>query len=514
LGNDTNKELKQEKEKRLCLEERYRSLLRLSTDGVVIYDMEGNTVYISPAFTRIYGWTLEELAGKHVEFMVESEKEATMAIIDVLVASGAPCHGFETKRYSKDGQILDVSISAARFNDHKGDPAGTIAVHRDISDKKKMELQIRRSLKMETIGTLAGSIAHDFNNLLMGILGRTSLAQLDAEPSEPSIDHFKAIEGYVKNAAELTRQLLGFARGDKYELKHIDLNRLITTQNRMYGRTKEEISFRESLDKNLWTVDADQGQLEQVLLSIYINAWNAMPGGGTLLVQTVNTNVNKINAGNLKINPGKYVRVIISDTGAGMDAPTQQRIFDPFFSTETPGRERGLGLASAYGIIKNYKGTITVSSEKDEGTAYAIYLPASLQERSQENKLWAKAVGGEKTVLIIDDENMFLEIGQSIMKKLGYGVLLANSGQEALKLYGEYMGDIDIVILDMIMPGMNGSEIYDRLKEIDSDVKVLLSSGYNINDQATDIMERGCNGFIQKPFNADELSVAIQKILP
>jgi len=250
-----------------------------------------------------------------------------------------------------------------------------------------------------------------------------------------------------------------------------------------------------------------------MLLNIYINAWQAMLGGGNLYVQTENSIIDQDYTKPFQINPGNYVKISITDTGVGMDATTRQRIFDPFFTTKEMGRGTGLGLASAYGIIKNHLGFINVYSEKGEGTTFNIYLPASEKEVVKEEDLSEEASRGTETILLVDDEEMIIEVGRQFIEKLGYNVLTAKGGKEALKIYEKNRGQIDMVVLDMIMPEMGGGDTYDKLKAIHPDIRVLLSSGYSINGQATEILDRGCDGFIQKPFNLVKLSKKIRRIL-
>jgi CheY-like chemotaxis protein len=306
---------------------------------------------------------------------------------------------------------------------------------------------------------------------------------------------------------------LGFARGGKYEVKPTDLNELITSSTVLFGRTKKEISIHRKMQVDLWTVEVDQRQIEQVALNLYVNAWHSMPGGGKLFLETKNVMLDDDFVKPFELGPGKYVEISVTDTGVGMDQTTQKRIFDPFFTTKEMGRGTGLGLASAYGIIKNHSGIINVFSEKGKGASFNIYLPASEKEVVKEKKLAKEILKGYGTILLVDDEDMIIDVGKELLKKMGYKVLVTKSGKAAVELYEANKDEIDIVILDMIMPNMGGGDTYDKLKEVDSDIKVLLSSGYSVDGQATEILERGCNGFIQKPFNMIDLSQKIRKIL-
>ena len=368
--------------------------------------------------------------------------------------------------------------------------------------------------KMEAVGTLAGGIAHDFNNLLMGFQGNLSLMLLDVDPKHPHHDYLMNMEDYVKRGSELTRQILGFARGGKYEVKPTDLNELLDKSSEMFSRTKKEILIHKKFQANLWPVEVDRGQIEQVLLNLFVNAWQAMPSGGKLFIETENMIIGEKDLHkHYALTPGKYVRISVTDTGVGMDKTTRERVFEPFFTTKEVGRGTGLGLASAYGIIKNHSGNIEVDSEINQGTTFKVYLPISKKTVIAENTVIGKTYKGRETILLIDDEAMIARTGRRMLEKLGYHVLVAESGQAALEIFEEFRDRIDLIVLDMIMPGMGGSEIFDRLKTLDPSIRVLLSSGYSLNGQASKIMKRGCEGFIQKPFNIEQFSKKIREIL-
>jgi len=491
----------------------YRSLLHSSADAIVIYDLEGTVEYISPVFTQIFGWTLEELKGKQIPFLPEFEKESTMAIIKDLVEKGTPCHGFETKRYTKDGRLLEVSISASRYDDHQGKPAGTLVILRDISEKKKFEAKLQYMERMEAIGTLAGGIAHDFNNLMMGMQGNISLILYDTDFSHPYNERLKNIEKLIQSGSELTRQLLGYARKGKYEVKAINLNQIVKYNSETFGRTRKNITIHREFAEDLLAIKADESQIGQVLINLYINAADAMPDGGELILKTMNVTHKKMKNKRYDPKPGRYVLLQVTDNGTGMDEKTMERIFEPFFTTKEMGGGSGLGLASVYGIIKGHGGYIEVDSEKGLGTTFSIYLPASDQSVQKPSEPYEQVIKGDKTVLLVDDEEIVIDVAVELLKKLGYNVIEAGSGKEAIQLFGEWCDKIDMVILDIIMPDIGGGEVYDRIKEIDPQVKVLLSSGYSIDGQATDILERGCNSFIQKPFSMAVLSKKIREVL-
>ena len=394
-----------------------------------------------------------------------------------------------------------------------GEISGVVEFVRDITAKRKMEGQLMQARKMEAIGTLAGGIAHDFNNLLMGIQGRASLMLTDLDPAHPHVEHLKGIEEYVKSAADLTKQLLGFARGGKYETKPTDMSDLVANSARLFGRTRKEITLKTKFALNLRPVEVDRHQLEQVFLNLFVNAWQSMPGGGELYLETENTDLDAAYARSHHAEPGPYVKISVTDTGTGMDEATCSRIFDPFFTTKAMGRGTGLGLASVYGIITNHKGIITVYSEKGCGTTFNIYLPASEKEVPREAAPTPTLVKGKGTILLVDDEPLVLAVAGPMVERLGYRVISARSGREAVAVVAQKAAAIDLVILDMIMPDMSGGETFDRLQAIDPDLNVLLSSGYSLNGRAAEILKRGCRGFIQKPFSIQQLSEKIGQLL-
>jgi PAS domain S-box-containing protein len=426
----------------------------------------------------------------------------------------------EKKYIRKDGNIIWGRLSVRAIRDTTDHILYVLPFIVDITDRKKAEEEkekLERGLlhaqKMEAIGTLAGGIAHDINNLLMGIQGYASLILLDTDVGDPHYKKLKSIEEQVKSGSDLTGQLLGFARGGRYEIRPTDLNEVVRKTSTMFGRTKKEIAIRQKYQEDLWPVEVDRGQIEQVLLNLYVNAWQAMPGGGELYLETANIVLDENYTKASSVAHGKYVKISVTDTGTGMDEKTRARIFEPFFTTKEMGRGTGLGLATVYGIIKGHKGIINVYSEKGQGTTFNIYLPASEKEVTKGIKASNKLLRGNETMLLVDDEEMILAVTREILESLGYTILAAGSGREAIDTYSKNKEKIDLVILDMIMPEMGGGETFDRLKEINPDIKVILSSGYALNGQANKIMERGCRAFIQKPFTKLALNKTIKQAL-
>jgi PAS domain S-box-containing protein len=413
----------------------------------------------------------------------------------------------------KDGSMDWVQRKLCPWRHRSNEIGGLIMFTEVITEKKRLEDQLRQSQKMEAIGTLAGGIAHDFNNLLMGIQGRASLISIDLEPSHPHAKHIKAIEDCIRGGTHLTKQLLGFARGGKYEVRPIDINELLLESATMFGRTKKEIHIHTKLQTQPIVVEADRRQIEQVLLNLYINAWQAMPDGGELYLETRIVTLGDAYCKPYQVKPGDYAKVSVTDTGIGMDESIRQQIFDPFFTTKDKGRGTGLGLASAYGIIKNHSGIITVNSHVGQGTRFNIYLAITDKKVYRDVPIGTGLVKGSETILLVEDEDLVIQVGQALLERLGYRVIVAKDGKKAVDTIEKKGDEIDLVILDLIMPEMGGDKAFDLIREIQPAMPVILSSGYSINDQATAIMQRGCNDFIQKPFTISALSQKVRKIL-
>jgi two-component system cell cycle sensor histidine kinase/response regulator CckA len=493
-------------------EARLRAIFEATPDPLVVYDNQGRVQYLNPAFTRVFDWRLEDLRDKRIPFVPDDRTQSTASMIAELYATGKPIR-METRRLTRDGRTLDVFIGAADIKGDGTDTAGMVVSLTDLTDRKKLEYQFHTAQRLEALGTLAGGIAHDFNNLLMGIQGRTSLMLLDGESGGGHTEHLLEIEAYVKKSAELTRQLLGFARGGKYDVKPVDLNRLVRQSAEMFARTHRDITVELRCQSDISVVDADRGQIEQVLLNLYLNAVQAMPGGGRIQIETARVSLDAAAVQSHELEPGPYVKLSVSDTGSGIAEDTLHHIFEPFFTTKTHGRSSGLGLASAYGIIKNHGGFITVDSRRGEGAAFHIFLPASDKEIAADVSAPQKLVTGSGTILLVDDEAMILDVGAQMLRRLGYSVLTAAGGRDALAVYRRQHEAIDLVILDMIMPDMDGNQTYEALTAIDPGVCVMLATGFSINEKAESMLKCGCRGFIQKPFDINALSQKIHEVI-
>ncbi len=495
-------------------EERFRAFVEKSPLGISLIADNGEYKYINPQFTNIFGYTIEDIPTGNAWFNTSfPDKEYRQKVIrrwiddknQINIGQARPRVFSVT---CKDGAQKKIHFRPVTMENHD-----QFVIYEDITEKSILEQQLVQAQKFEAIGTLAGGIAHNFNNILMGIQGRSSLMSLELEPSHPNLEHIKSIEKCVQSATGLTKQLLGFARGGKYEVKPININDLVLNSATMFSRTRKEINVHTKIHQSKLLVDADRGQIEQVFLNLYINAWQAMPGGGELYLETSAVALDDNDCKPFDAKPGRYAKVSVTDTGIGMNENTRHRIFDPFFTTKEKSRGTGLGLASAYGIIKNHGGIITVNSKMNHGTTFDIFLQISEKEIHPEIATDRAMVKGSGTILLVDDEDMIINVSQALLEKLGYQVIAVKSGEEAVEVVLRMGSGIDLVILDMIMPGMDGGTTFDRIREIHPRMPVLLSSGYAVDGQSSEILRRGCNGFIQKPFNIAKLSQKIRKIV-
>jgi len=383
----------------------------------------------------------------------------------------------------------------------------------EIAERKNLEKQLLHSQKIEAIGTMAAGIAHDFNNILSGIQGNTSLALLNMKEDNIYFHKFKDIESYSTGGMELTRQLLDFASSETSDPQPTDINQLINDTATMFCRTRKELRLHTDYNNMNKVIEADNGQIRQVIINLLVNAWQAMPKGGEIGIVTKDITRKEMDNIPYRISEQDYIKISISDTGIGMEPALISKIFDPFFTTKKRGKGTGLGLSSVYGIIKSHDGYISIDSQPGRGSTFHIYLPVSHKQTAHFLPPDNSIITGSETILIIDDEPDILEIGKEMLEVLGYQVHHALNGNKAIELYAQHKDRIHLVILDMVMPGMSGEQIYDGLVEINPDIKVLVSSGYSKSGPAEKILQKGCNGFIQKPFKIQLLSQAIRQVL-
>jgi two-component system cell cycle sensor histidine kinase/response regulator CckA len=449
-------------------ERNHRVLLEQGPAGVVVArDNPFRPVYVNQAMAELTGRTTEEFLSSTqsdiLDWVHEQDRVEFLQWFQGRLRGSTSPRLFEFRTIRKEGTILWLIVST-RCVEYEGKPS-VLAMFMDITERKlmeeragKLEGRLRQAQKIVAIWTLAGGIANDFNNLLMGIQGYASLLLVDMSPGQPHYEKLRSIEEQVLKGAELTRQLLGFARGGLYEVKPLNINEVVRKSSAMFGRSKKELTIHRRLKQSLWAVEADRGQIEKVLMTLFVNAWQAMPGGGELTIETGNTEIGEDHSLPYQVYPGRYVRVAVSDTGMGMDEQTQQRVFDPFFTTKAMGRGTGLGLATVYGIVKGHGGFIQVESAPGQGATFTFFLPATKRQwRVVRDVPPARGItGSKKTILVVDDEPANMEVTKEILEILSYNVKTACNGSEAVAIYKEQGEEIELIILDMIMPGMGG----------------------------------------------------------
>ncbi len=522
------KKLKEEMSQRLQTElelgenqEKYRIILESIEEGYFETDLGGNIIFYNDATSRILGWLRSELPGLNLrQYTSHDTAQKLFKIFKEVYRTGKPCKAIEFEIIRKDRQKRYIEMSISLVRNAAGEPHGFRGIGRDTTarhlanyERQRLEDKLQQVQRLEAIGTLAGGIAHDFNNLLMGILGNVEILLISLDVTDPRYENARSIERCVRSGADLTRQLLGYARGGKYFVKPTNLNEIVRTSSTMFGRTKKETQVICEYQKGIWTVEVDRNQIEQVMVNLYLNAWQAMAHRGTIQVRTENTILDKDFVKPYEVSPGRYVRVSVADTGTGMDNEVQKRVYEPFFTTKEMGKGTGMGLASAFGILKNHNGIIHFTSTSGKGTTFFIYLPVSDRPVEIDTSTEESVRVGSETILIVDDEDQVLDACRAMLNQLGYKTILAKNGKEAVEIFQKENANIDLIILDMIMPGMDGLTAYEHLKEINANVKVILSSGYSISDKVKEIVAKGCDEFIQKPFTLGQISRVTRELL-
>lgn len=500
-------------------EQKYRSLVESIPDIIFVLNMDGSFSYIGPRWKTILGHDEPEVLGQY--FINFAPLEYHKFLINEFVEARKGAKRTENAQwqfYRKDGELRHFSGYTAPLLDDQGRIVGTMGIARDITEQKKLEEQVLQAQKMESIGNLAGGIAHDFNNLLAGILGYASYVKKKLTPQDPLYHAVNNIEQSAEQAAELTQQLLGFARRGKYQIKPVNCNTLIQALLRLLKRTIDKrLSLEVDLDPQLEWIEGDETQLQQSLINICLNARDAMPAGGILKIKTENQFVSEYqDLPKTRRKEGHYVSIAVTDTGTGMAPEIKARIFEPFFTTKEPGRGTGLGLAMVYGIIQNHGGYIEVKSQPGQGTTLVLFLPALKERPGKEVSAFladSRLPMGTETLLIIDDEEIIRQLGADILEDVGYKVLVAQNGEEGTRLFRRHKKKIALVILDVMMPGWGGKKTFLQLRKINPRIKVLLSSGYSTDREVKEILTEGVSGLIQKPYKDEELIRKVRAVL-
>ncbi len=453
----------------------------------------------------------QKIIGVVILAHVDNNKSFTENTIETLnILIDETDFAFEKIRMKKESNknIRTLKAKTIEIEETNRNLQNEIEIRKYIeNEKEKLQSQLHVSQKLEALGTLAGGIAHNFNNLLMGIQGNATLIHISLDDKNPISKRAHNIEKLVQSGSKLTSQLLGYARKGQLEMTPIDLNQLVKEICETFANTKKEIVIHKDLADDLFRTIADANQIEQVLLNLFVNAADAMPNSGQLFISTRNCTSDDFKAKPYIPRPDlDYILLSVKDTGEGIDKDIMGKVFEPFFSTKEPGKGTGLGLASCYGIIKGHGGYIDVDSEPGKGATFNIYLPASDKIIIDDKDETENIKRGSGKILVIDDEELILEVSVMMVEELGYSVVDASNGKEAVEKYKKFKDEIDMVILDMVMPDLSGEEVFDLLKDINPRVRVLLASGYTFNNKAKTLIERGCIGFIKKPYSIEELS--------
>lgn len=512
-------------------EERFRLLAEHATDVIFTSDLQLIFTFLSPAASRLFGYPSEEIDQCRPELLLapSSLAEVRASLKEELERenqSGVDpfrSRTFELEYLTRDGGTVWTEVRVSFLRDPAGAPIGLVGVIRDIGErlraqeeKRLLEAQLAQAQKLEAIGTLAGGIAHDFNNLLTGILGYADLLKLEAAEGDPVYESAEIIQTAATRARELTGQLLGFARKGKHRNIPVDLNQTIGEVVRLAGRTlNKNIEIETDLDPDRAVVLGDPAQLQQIVLNLALNASDAMPEGGVLRFETRREAPNYDAPQQRETQPGDgHVTLVVSDTGCGIPSDIQDRVFEPFYTTKEPGKGTGMGLAMVYGIVKNHGGLVELKSETGRGTTFRLRFPAAAGSlnlpAARDSKHIARGCG---RILIVDDEPVVRAMAADMLRYLGYDVVTIGESREAVGYYLEHHAEIDLVLIDMIMPGLGGRECFLAMKEINPGVRAVLSTGYGQDAAAQQIIDEGVQGFIQKPYEVDRLSQAISRVL-
>jgi len=483
------------------------AIVESSEDAIVSENLEGVITSWNGGAQKIFGYTAGEAVGRHAAMLLPLESGDE---VSENVARAAKGEGFrrESVRLCKEGKRITVWLTVSPLKGPHGEIVGISTIARDITDRKKLEEQLRQSQKMEAVGRLAGGIAHDFNNLLSVIVGYTYVLQSSLPEDEVLKSSAEQVMNAADKASSLTRQLLAFSRRQVLQPEVIDLNNILTGMEKMLPRViGEDIEVRTVRTPEIKCVKADPGQIEQVIMNLVVNARDAMPEGGKLTLETGDAQFDGHSAAMHNVRPGDYVLLAVSDTGIGMDAETRAQIFEPFFTTKEPGHGTGLGLATVYGIVNQSGGYIWVYSEVGKGTTFKIYFPATVAtpEPSRISREPQLALTGHETILLVEDEASLRSLIEQVLGAQGYKVLVASTGEAALDMVKRHKGPIHLLITDVVMPKMGGRQLVEQLAPNRPEMRIVFMSGYTNNALLHNESLQQGTLFLQKPFTPDVL---------
>lgn len=476
--------------------------------ALAVVNREGLFTHVNPQILVEYGYSPDELLDRHYSIIYADETQMAQVMSELQQYGEVMNH--QVDFLHKDGHRVPARLSIRKLYGENGELLGSVALSSDISEEISLQRQLEAAQKQEAIATLAAGLAHNFNNLLMVIMGLTTLMLSKVSADHPFYADLKEIERQVRGGREITRKLLSFRRGLGTETRPIDVNNLVEFTVDMFARTRRELTLTKEQAPHLPAAEVDPSQVQQVLMNLLINAWQAMPQGGEITIRTSLAHLDGWPDDGFNIQPGPHICISVEDTGEGMDEETLQHLFEPFFTTKRPGHGSGLGLASAYRIIKNHRGAIRVKSKKHQGTTFDIFLPASTAEPQVLAPRDGQVINGQGTILVVDDEPLLRRVAAKLLQKLGYAVFEASSGQDALTIFQEKGAEIDLVLLDLIMPGLNGFQTLERLRALRPEVPILMCSGYGDADEQE--LPPGVK-FLSKPYPIEILSQRVSEAL-
>ncbi|HYT32590.1 MAG TPA: response regulator [Thermoanaerobaculia bacterium] len=498
-------------------EERYRSIVEATNEWIWSADIDGRMTYNNQVIEAILGYAPDELAGKGAfEYIHEEDRPAAIELLKECVAARRGWNAVTLRWRHKDGTYRSLESNAVPIFGRGGELLGYRGADRDITERIQLEAQLHQSQKMEAIGQLAGGVAHDFNNLLTVILGYCDLLATEVGERSPLLESVSEIRKAGERAASLTRQLLAFSRRQVLEPKVIEINALVSNVEKMLERLiGEDMNLVTVLDPAVGRVRADAWQIEQVILNLAVNARDAMPRGGKLAIETSNVDLDEAYAReHVTVRPGRYIMLAVSDTGAGMSAETKSHMFEPFFTTKGQGKGTGLGLATVYGIVKQSGGYIWVYSEVGRGTTFKVYLPR-VDAEADEKVVPAvePSTRGTETILLVEDDQAVRALTHTLLESKGYKVLEASGAQEAIAIVRGAVHPIDLLLTDVVMPEMGGSDLSSRLAVLRPGIKVLYMSGYTDDAVVRHGLVAEGTRFLQKPFTPDVLARKLREVL-
>ena len=509
-----NEELRRIQEELEEARDRYSHLYDFAPVGYLTVNEKGIVEGANLTFATLMGMERSAVVGKPFSRFIQREDQDVYYLnIQRLLESGA-LQSFKLRLTKNDGSDFFTNLECMLIRENVSAPKQIRIVVSDITEQKKLEWRLWQAQKMESIAKLAGGIAHQFNNALFVIVATTDLLEMQVPNDEMTSEYFDSIKKSTARMTKLTRQLLAYARGGKYEVKDISLSVIVRNTLPLLQHTLDPSIYVETnLPDDISKTKGDLTQLVMVLSILLSNAAEAIESEGHIKIACRNELITKEDAKAFPgLLPGPYVSLTVEDNGRGMNEETKRRVFEPFFTTKFLGR--GLGLAAAYGIVKNHGGWISIESQPDRGTSLCIYLPALREiEEKKAQRVFKELRKGTGTILLIEDELAVIETLRKLLERLGYNVLEAKTGKEAIRLARAYDGEIDLAILDVFLPDMNGNKVYPLLKEFRPDLKVLVFSGYSIEGPAQEILDAGAHGFVQKPVSVEKLSEKLKELL-